>query len=722
MKLFSSILFLCTFSARSGAARDDHPISKVITLIKDLKVKAIAEGQSEEVAYEKFQYWCSTSIAELKDAITESKETIDELNDKISGLTKQKAALEKEIESLENQIAELQAGAKKAEQNRDDENALYTKAHEDFSSTIKAIEECIKALQKAETSTEAENPTMLVARMKKLVALIGLRATATQRHALERFAEEPKQLSEGDFEKHVDKYSFKSDNVIELLKELQLKFEDDQLEATKAETNAQNAYELAKQARDNAIAAAEKSKDEKEKALGATEKDLAEANSELESTQKDLEADTKTLEETENACHIKKTEWETRSKTRAQEIEAMDQAVKILSKATGVRDEVPSNPVPPPSPLENQPDFLQISQVTDPKMKAVALLKEAAKVAHSKALERLAIAVAAHLQQAPGTRKQGEAIGMNAFSEVNNMIEQMIFRLMDEQKKENEHKAWCDQELSKTKTMKEDKDDKIAELKGEIDVETAAVQKLTVEIEAATKMIADIVKFMAEATEIRETGKKENALAIKDAQDAQTALTNAIAVLEAFYKESGEIPKEPWEFLQKNQNPVNLGESPSTWDAGYTGVTDPDKQPGGIISVLQAVSADFSKMETETKAQEAEDQQAYEEDMKANKIEKAGREQEVEMKTAEKGRRVEKISSLQSTKKNVEGELEKTEQYLKDLQPACVTGDSDYETRKASRDKEIVALQEAQKILQDAFKEQPEGLVQKGFMKVKRHN
>ena len=40
--------------------------------------------------------------------------------------------------------------------------------------------------------------------------------------------------------------------------------------------------------------------------------------------------------------------------------------------------------------------------------------------------------------------------------------------------------------------------------------------------------------------------------------------------------------------------------------------------------------------------------------MKANKIEKAGREQEVKMKTAEKARRVDKIASLSITKKNTE--------------------------------------------------------------------
>merc|ERR1719486_1549425 len=174
---------------------------------------------------------------------------------------------------------------------------------------------------------------------------------------------------------------------------------------------------------------------------------------------------------------------------------------------------------------------------------------------------------------------------------------------------------------------------------------------------------------MDEANDIRKIGKQENKLAIKDAKDAQTSLTNAIAVLEAFYKESGEIAKEPWEFIQK---PVNLPKKPSTWDAGYTGVADPDKKQTGIISILEAVLSDFEKMEAETKSQEAQDQKEYDESMSANEIEKAEREQEVQMKTSEKKRRVDKIASLTSQKKDTEAELEKTEQYLKDLEPACM--------------------------------------------------
>merc|ERR1719335_1069851 len=99
------------------------------------------------------------------------------------------------------------------------------------------------------------------------------------------------------------------------------------------------------------------------------------------------------------------------------------------------------------------------------------------------------------------------------------------------------------------------------------------------------------------------------------------------------------------------------------------------------------------------------DQKAYEEDMKACTIEKARRTKESEMKTQEKKRLSDKIDAMEKSKKHTEQELEATEQYLKDLQPACVEGDSSYEDRKAARAKEIEALKQIQGILTDAFKE-----------------
>merc|ERR1719482_624564 len=143
-------------------------------------------------------------------------------------------------------------------------------------------------------------------------------------------------------------------------------------------------------------------------------------------------------------------------------------------------------------------------------------------------------------------------------------------------------------------------------------------------------MIADIVAFKKEATEIRKTGKMENKLAIKDAETAQKALADAIAVLTDFYKGSGEIAKEPWEFIQK---PAKLPKNPKTWGSPYTGVSDPDKQPGGIITVLETVMSDFAKVEADTRSQEATDQKEYDQSMSDNDIEMARRKQEESMKS-----------------------------------------------------------------------------------------
>merc|ERR1712032_604685 len=196
---------------------------------------------------------------------------------------------------------------------------------------------------------------------------------------------------------------------------------------------------------------------------------------------------------------------------------------------------------------------------------------------------------------------------------------------MAEQKDEDEHKWWCDEELNKTTASLEHKQEKMDELSAKIDDAEATVAELTEEIKAANDMVAEITSFMNEATEIREVGKKENAVALKDANDAMEAVANAIAVLSDFYKQSGQIPKEPWEFIQRG---VDLPEEPSTWDSGYTGAADPKAQPGGIIAVLETTSEDFSRMAADTKAQEASDQKAYEEDMQAHEIEKAKRAKE----------------------------------------------------------------------------------------------
>jgi len=296
--------------------------------------------------------------------------------------------------------------------------------------------------------------------------------------------------------------------------------------------------------------------------------------------------------------------------------------------------------------------------------------------------------------------EQVASMASGPFDEVQGMIQKMIFRLMAEQKDEDEHKTWCDLELEKTNISKTNKEEKIAELESKINTGEAKATVLAEEIEDAHEMVATLEEHMKEATEIRQAGSKENAAAVEDAKDAQTAIAQATAVLEAYYKESGMIGSEV--LLQsRHREPVTIPEEPSTWDASYTGIADPNSGDG-IISMLKEISADFARMEADTLASEAMDKKMYDEEMSKCEIEKAKRAKEAEMKTDEKKRLTDKVASYAKSLKHTTSELEAVEQYSKDLSPACLEGSSTYEDRKAARSAEIEALKEAQVILEEA--------------------
>lgn len=694
MQRFAVLSLLAAACFHGGAAAKeesaDHPIVKVINLLKDLKAKAKLEGQEEEVSFQKFTYWCKTSTAELQDAIAEEKDTIDSLSSTIDSKSKETVLLADDIAKLEDEIKDLQVADKAAADDDAERNRLYLKMQKALKDTISAIDDAIKALEDAKKTTDSKLLLLAQSRVRDTFALLVTKASQDEQSTLMNFVEsqaDPKVAAAGDSSKHVKKYSFKSDSVTELLKTLKLKFEDSLLEETKEETNAANAHSLSKSARDATLQATEKSKKQKETDKADADGALSTAQGNLKDQNADLKADSGSLQATQNSCRVKTSEWGDRSALRAQEMQAMDAAIKILAKSAGVRTKAPSNPVPPAAPVA----FIQVgtppTAAAGPQARVVQLLRSTAQTYHSKALERLAMEVSTHVP--------------SQFQDIINQIQKMIFRLKQEQTDEDNHKAWCDLEIAKTEASKSDKTDKAAELAAKVKEANANVVTLTSEIQAAQKMISDIKKFQMEATDIRKTGKQENTAAIKDAQAAQKAITNAMSVLTAFYKESGAVAKEPWEFLQQ---PVKLPKDPALWDSpSYTGVEDPAKASTGVIAVLSAVSADFAKMEADTRAQEVTDAEEYDATMKKHAIELARRSKESNMKDAQKARLLSKIKELTGHEKHVSDELDSTKQYLKDLEPACVTGDSTYKDRKAARDAEIKALGEAQETLDKAF-------------------
>merc|ERR1719346_801134 len=133
------------------------------------------------------------------------------------------------------------------------------------------------------------------------------------------------------------------------------------------------------------------------------------------------------------------------------------------------------------------------------------------------------------------------------------MIKDLIVRLMEEANEEAEHKGRCDTELS-TK----EKTEAVETLHAEIDQLEASIAKLTEDIGELTKAVAELDAAMAKATKLRQEEKEKNTQTIADAQEAQTAVAQALTVLKEFYAKAGEATA----FVQ---------EAPEIFDSPYKG-------------------------------------------------------------------------------------------------------------------------------------------------------
>merc|ERR1719428_1575278 len=120
------------------------------------------------------------------------------------------------------------------------------------------------------------------------------------------------------------------------------------------------------------------------------------------------------------------------------------------------------------------------------------------------------------------------------------MIKDLIVKLLEEANEEAEHKGWCDTELSTNEQTRKEKTEAVEVLHAEVDQLQASIAKLTEEVGELSTAVAELDKAMAEATKIREEEKAKNTETIGDAQDAQTAVAQALTVLKEFYAKNTE--------------------------------------------------------------------------------------------------------------------------------------------------------------------------------------
>lgn len=269
------------------------------------------------------------------------------------------------------------------------------------------------------------------------------------------------------------------------------------------------------------------------------------------------------------------------------------------------------------------------------------------------------------------------------FVKIRGMIEDMIEALLKQAEEEATQKAFCDEEMGKSKKSKADKESKLDKFQARIDKASSALEELKEAVKELEAELADIDKAQAEATKIRTEESTDNLKAMKDFKDSADAVISAIGVLKSFYEGGAFIQ------LRSRTHAKQPSFGSANSDAG-----------GSIISVLEVAEEDFTRLYAEVDQSENEAADAYEKLTTENKVSKATKSAEVKGKLSEiKGLEVQ-LEQAKEDHGSTSAELDAVLAYLDKLKPQCESKVMSYEEKVAKRDAEIAGLKEALSILE----------------------
>merc|ERR550514_30076 len=211
--------------------------------------------------------------------------------------------------------------------------------------------------------------------------------------------------------------------------------------------------------------------------------------------------------------------------------------------------------------------------------KLVSLLKTAGKTLKSPALSTLAMKVQA-----------------DPFVKIKALIQELIERLLQEEADEADKKGWCDKEIAAAQKDRDYRLRDVEELHGDLESLNARHGTLT---ETKAKLEEEITALnadLATQTANRAEEKAENEQTVKDAEEGEAAVDQAIDILGHFYGAAAKAT------VLAQQSPDD--EAP---DAGFDGAyTGSQSASTGILGMLDVIKGDFARTIKETNS--AEDQ------------------------------------------------------------------------------------------------------------------
>jgi len=653
-------------------AAKNRPVSKVITLLKDMLKQLEKEAEEDEEIYDKMACWCETNDKEKTKSIADAEARIEDLTSKIEELTANSARLGTEIKNLEKEVAANQAALDQATAIRQKQLAEFNAEEKDLLESISALKAAVVVLSKHHPNSMLQIPqshmlgvaVSLQHELEKHASMLETVLTRAQRKAVSAFVQAPQDYFDAT-PTFKQSYAPQSGQIFGILKQMKETFESNLSASQKEEAANQKAYEDVKAAKEEEIAAGQAQIDTKTQELADTDQKLAQSKQDIEDTRNSLAADEQFLMMLKEKCQMTDQEWEERQKTRQLEMAAVSKALAILS-GDDAHDLFTRT---------FNPALLQKASAVKSKIRS-QVSKLLSDVAHKFSNPRLATLAV--------------QVRLDAFTRVKKAIDDMIAQLLKEKEDEIKHKDFCVDEFNTNQLQTERKEREKEDLIAKIEDLEMTIKQLTEAIETLKAEIAEMQVQLKRAGEDREKQNKEFQMTVADQRATQKLLAAALTVLKGFYD------KKAAAALMQKQEPV--GPPPPPGFKEYKN----NAASGGVMGMIQQIINDAKAMEAETIRSEEDAQKAYEDFVKETNASIEEKSKDIVNKAEQKAKAEQDLVQAQEEKESVMLELEQLSNYNAQLHQSCDFVMKNFELRQTGRDEEIEALRQAKAILSGA--------------------
>mmetsp|Transcript_4743 Transcript_4743/g.11475 ORF Transcript_4743/g.11475 Transcript_4743/m.11475 type:complete len:683 (+) Transcript_4743:71-2119(+) len=658
--------YLCTFSLLA-LAQGQSPLQKVLSLLTNLESKILQETAEAKKAFEELTAWCKDGVRDLEYDIKTRKSELTELKACIESADAQIASGATKVEELAASISSNEADLKAATGIREKEATDFKAAEGELMEIVSTLERAIGLLER-----EMKKHSPVLVQLHQAASLadafkVMLDAAMLGSKDVEKLTAlvQSAQTNEDDSQDELGApdpavYKARSGNIIDTLEDLLEKAKGELDDARAKETANMHNFELMQQSITDENKYAQKDMQDSKKGVETSKSTKASCEGDLAMTTTTLKEDEQTMASLKTDCATREEDYESQTKSRAEELEVIRKATSILRENATAASSVTYG--------LNQVSFLQINGLSLrngadlANFEAVRLIRDLARREHSEALMQLAMRISALVRGSDG---------QDPFAKVKTLISDMIGRLEKDQEAEATHKAYCDKELADTLANRMAMENEVDALTAAIDSKKAESIQLKQEVAELQKSLADLA---ASQTKMDAMRAEEHEVFVADKADLDTGLEGvreALKVLRDYYSSSEE--------------------------ASHTAATGTGTS---VIGFIEVIESDISRNLAEMTVTEESAQHSYEKQTQLNKILKTQKEADVKYKSKEAGGLDKAVAEHSADLSNVQDELAAILDYKAKLQKMCIAAPETYEERTQRRQDEIAGLKEALSILE----------------------